>query len=342
VAVEYRVLGATGITVSTFALGTMMFGTWGNPDVAECTAMVDRALDAGINFFDTADVYDFGRSEEILGAALAGRRDDVVLATKCFNQMGADGNRRGGSRRWVTRACEDSLRRLGTDRIDLYQLHRLDETADLEDTLGAMTDLVRQGKVREVGTSTFPAWALAAAQEVSARRKLAPISTEQPPYSVLARGVEADVLPVCASHRMGVLVWAPLNGGWLTGKYRGAAVPAPSSRAGREPEHFDFGGPAHTAKVAAVEALATLAAEAGLRLIDLAHAFVLEHPAVTSAIIGPRTPAQLDDVLAGAGVRLTRDVLDGIDAIVAPGTNLHGPDGGWVSPWLRSLTSDAR
>jgi aryl-alcohol dehydrogenase-like predicted oxidoreductase len=331
---EYRTLGATGISVSTFALGTMMFGKWGNPDAAECTAMVHRALDAGVNLVDTADVYDDGRSEEILGSALAGRRDDVVLATKLFNPMGTDPNRRGASRRWVMQACEDSLRRLGTEWIDLYQVHRLDETTELDQTLSALSDLVRQGKVRAIGTSTFPASSIVEAQWVSERRGHERFRSEQPPYSVLARGVESEVLPVCERYRVGVLVWAPLNGGWLTGKYRLGTPPPPLSRAGREPDHFDFDGPVRERKAAAVEALAALAAEAGIRLVDLAHAFVLEHPAVTSAILGPRTLDQLDDVLAGAGTRLAPDVLDAIDRLVPPGTTINTADAGWTPPWL--------
>ncbi|HZQ59087.1 MAG TPA: aldo/keto reductase [Acidimicrobiales bacterium] len=329
---EYRVLGRTGVSVSAYALGTMMFGRWGNPDAAECTQMVHRALEAGINLLDTADIYDDGRSEEILGTALAGCRDDVVVATKFGNPMGEGLNTRGGARRWVVRACEDSLRRLRTDWIDLYQVHRLDETAAIDETLSALDDLVHQGKVRYVGTSTFPPSALVEAQWAAQSRHLARPVAEQPPYSVLARGVEAEVLPVCQRYDVGVLVWAPLNGGWLTGKYRSGAAPA--SRADREPAHFDYDSHYRAAKAAAVEALATVASDAGLRLVDLAHAFVLAHPAVTSAIIGPRTLAQLDDVLPGAGVRLDDGVLDAIDAIVAPGTNLNPADAGWSPPWL--------
>ncbi len=331
---EYRVLGATGLSVSTFALGTMMFGVWGNPDVTECTSMVHHALDAGINFFDTADVYDQGRSEEILGGALEGHRDDVVLATKVFNPMGEDPNRWGGSRRWIMRACEDSLRRLRTDWIDLYQLHRLDERTDLDQTLSALSDLVHQGKVRAIGTSTFPPSAIVEAQWVAERRGHERFLSEQPPYSVLARGVEAEVLPVCQRYGIGAVVWAPLNGGWLTGKYRVGATPPGGSRASREPEHFDFDGPARERKSAVVESLTTLAADAGVRLVDLAHAFVLEHPAVTSAILGPRTLDQLTDVLDGAGARLTPDLLDAIDRLVPPGTNLNPADAGWSPPWL--------
>ena len=330
----YRVLGTTGLSVSTYALGTMMFGAWGNPDAAECTAMVHRALDAGINLVDTADVYDQGRSEEILGAALGGRRDDVVLATKVFNPMGDDPNRRGTSRRWIMRACEESLRRLRTDWIDLYQVHRLDETTDLDQTLSALSDLVHQGKVRAIGTSTFPASAVVEAQWVAERRGRERFVSEQPPYSVLARGVEAEVLPVCRRFGLGVLVWAPLNGGWLTGKYRLGTEPPGGSRASREPDHFDFDGPARERKAAVVEALTGLAADAGIRLVDLAHAFVLEHPAVTAAIIGPRTLTQLTDVIRGAGTRLEPDLLDAIDRVVPPGTNLNPADSGWMPPWL--------
>jgi aryl-alcohol dehydrogenase-like predicted oxidoreductase len=335
--VDYRILGRTGVSVSTYALGTMMFGAWGNPDAGECTTMVGRALDAGINLVDTADIYDGGRSEEILGAALVGRRDDVVLATKFGNPMGDGLNKQGSSRRWIVRACEDSLRRLRTDWIDLYQVHRLDETTDLDETLSALDDLVHQGKVRYVGTSTFPPSALVEAQWAAATHHRSRPVTEQPPYSLLARAVETEVLPVCQRHGMGVLVWAPLNGGWLTGKYRSGAAPA--SRADREPAHFDYDSAFHAAKAAAVEALSSVADQAGLRLVDLAHAFVLTHPAVTSAIIGPRTLAQLEDVLRGAGLHLDGDVLDAIDKIVAPGTNLNPADGGWTPPWL---SADAR
>ena len=331
---EYRVLGTTGMSVSTFALGTMMFGAWGNPDAAECTAMVHRALDAGINLVDTADVYDQGRSEEILGAALAGRRDDVVVATKVFNPMGDDPNRRGASRRWIIRACEESLRRLRTEWIDLYQVHRLDEGTELDQTLSALSDLVHQGKVRAIGTSTYPASAIVEAQWVAERRGRERFVVEQPPYSVLARGVEAEVLPVCRRFGVGVLVWAPLNGGWLTGKYRPGTEPPGGSRASREPDHFDFDGPARDRKAAVVEALTGLAADAGIRLVDLAHAFVLEHPAVTSAILGPRTLDQLTDVLEGSGTRLDPDLLDAIDRLVPPGTNLNPADGGWTPSWL--------
>src|SRR3546814_605396 len=307
---EHLPLGRTGIQVSSLCLGTIMFGAWGNTDEGECARMVHTALDSGINFIDTADVYAFGESEEILGRALAGRRDDVVLATKFHNAMGDDLNQRGNSRRWIVRAVEDSLRRLGTDWIDLYQVHRPDPATDIDETLGALSDLVRQGKVRAIGTSTFPAAELVEAQWVAERRGRERFATEQPPYSIFARGVEADVLPTCLRHDIGVIVWSPLNGGWLTGKYRrGADVPE-SSRARRQPDHFDFGDPIRERKLDLVESLSTVADDAGISLTHLDQAWVLQHPAVSSAIIGPRTPEQLADVLGAADVALDPPVLD--------------------------------
>jgi aryl-alcohol dehydrogenase-like predicted oxidoreductase len=338
---EYRPLGRTGITVSAYCLGTMMFGAWGNPNADECVAMVDAALAAGVNFFDTADVYDHGTSEEILGRALRGHRDDVVLATKFHNSMGEDPNMRGNSRRWIVRAVEDSLRRLQTDWIDLYQVHRPDPTTDIDETLSALTDLIRSGKVRAIGTSTFPAEQIVEAQWVSERRGRERFSTEQPPYSILARGIESAVLPTCQRYGIGVLVWAPLNGGWLSGKY-GQGTRPNDSRAAREPDHFDFDGPVHDRKMSAIEQLTKVSDGAGIRLIDLAHAFVLAHPAVTSAIVGPRTLPQLREVLAGVDVRLTDDVLDEIDAIVPPGTQLNPADAGWSAPELTSRATRRR
>jgi aryl-alcohol dehydrogenase-like predicted oxidoreductase len=331
---EYRVLGRTGIKVSPLCLGTMMFGAWGNEDAGECIRMVHQALDAGVNVVDTADVYAFGQSEEILGRALAGRRDDVVLATKFNNPMGDDPNRRGNSRRWIMRAVEDSLRRLGTDFIDLYQVHRPDPDTDIDETLGALSDLVHQGKVRAIGTSTFPPAELVEAQWVAERRGRERFATEQPSYSILVRGVEADVLPVCRRYDIGVIVWAPLNGGWLTGKYRRDAPPPAGSRAVREPDHFDYGDPVRDRKLDLVDALGKLAAEAGLSLTHLAMAWVLAHPAVSSAIMGPRTPDQLADVLGAAGVTLDDDLLDRIDELVPPGVNVNPTDAGYESPAL--------
>ncbi len=338
---ELRTLGRTGMRVSTHCVGTMVLGAWGNPEHEECVTIIHAALDAGINFIDTADVYAFGESEEIVGRALQGRRDDVILATKFNNAMSKDPNARGNSRRWITRAVEDSLRRLETDWIDLYQVHRPDPTTDLDETLGALSDLVHAGKIRAFGTSTFPAEQIVEAQWTAERRGHVRPTAEQPPYSILARGVEAAVLPTCQRYDLGVLVWAPLNGGWLTGKYRDGRAPA-TSRADREPDHFDFGGAVHERKMAVVDALATLAAASGMSLVAMAHAFVLSHPAVTSAIIGPRTLEQLKDVLAGADTRLPSDVLDRIDELVAPGTNVNEADAGWVSPALEDPVARRR
>lgn len=339
---EYRTLGGTGITVSTYCLGTMMFGAWGNSDRDECAAMVDAALDAGINFIDTADVYAFGESEEILGAAIKDRRDDLVIATKFHNAMGDDPNMRGNSRRWIVRACEASLRRLGTDWIDLYQIHRPDPSTDLDETLGALDHLVRSGKVRAIGTSTFPAEVLVEAQWVATERRYVKPRTEQPPYSILTRGVERSVLPTCQRYGIGVLTWAPLNGGWLTGKYNTDATPPPSSRADREPDHFDYGSSVRERKLALVDELLEVARGAGVSLTHLAHAFVLAHPAVTSTILGPRTLDQLRDVLAGVDVVATPDVLDAIDAIVPPGTDVNPKDGGYDPPSITDPSARRR
>ena len=328
-----RVLGSTGVKVSPLCLGAMMFGSWGNPDHGESVRIIQHALDSGINFIDTADVYSAGESEEIVGKALAGvRRDSIVLATKAHGQMGDDVNAAGNSRRWLIAECENSLRRLGTDYIDLYQIHRPDPDTDIDETLGALTDLIRDGKIRYAGSSTFPASQIVQAQWTAQRRGRERFVCEQPPYSLLVRGVEAEVLPVCQQYGMGVIPWSPLAGGWLTGRYRkGTDVPA-SRRAERLPQRFDLSLPGNQAKLEAADQLAVLAEEAGLSLIHLALAFVLSHPAVTSAIIGPRTMEQLTSQLDAAGVTLTADVLDRIDQIVPPGTNLNASDAGYQPP----------
>src|SRR5215203_191673 len=332
---ELRPLGRTGVSVSQFCLGAMMFGAWGNTDHDESIRIIQRALDAGINFIDTADVYGEGESEEIVGKALAGgRRDDVVLATKFHNPMGEDPNRRGNSRRWIMRALEDSLRRLDTDWIDLYQVHRPDPATDIEETLSALTDLVQQGKVRYIGSSTFPASQIVEAQWTAHDRRLARFVTEQPPYSILVRGVEADVLPTCVRHGMAVMSYSPLAGGWLSGRWRKDTGQQSSSRASRLPERFDLSEPANQRKLDAVEALAVLADEAGLTLIQLAIAFVLNHPAITAALIGPRTMEQLESQLAAAEVALDDAALGRIDAIVAPGTTLNPADNSFANPAL--------
>ena len=332
---QYRTLGRTGIKVSPYALGAMMFGAGGNPDHDDCIRIAHKALDAGINFVDTADRYSAGESEEIVGKALKGRRDDVVLATKVHFPMGEGRNRSGNSRRWILHEVEESLRRLGTDRIDLYQVHRPDENTDVEETLSVLTDLVRQGKIRAYGCSTFPAEEIVESHHVAERRGLGRFRTEQPPYSILARGIETAVLPVCQRYRMGVLVWSPLASGFLSGRYRrGQAVDLSSGRPALTPHRFDPAIPGNAVKYDAVEQLVALASEIGCTLPQLAVAFTVAHPAVTSAIVGPRTMEQLDSLLKGAALTLDDAALDRIDEIVPPGTNVYQPDGAWRPPVL--------
>ncbi|MGO8860463.1 MAG: aldo/keto reductase [Acidimicrobiales bacterium] len=335
---DHRPLGRTGVSVSKLCLGAMMFGDWGTKDHGESIRIIHRALDAGINFIDTADVYSQGESEIIVGKALADKRDDVVLATKVHMPMGADPNHHGSSRRWILREVEDSLRRLGTDWIDLYQIHRYDPDTDMDETLGALTDLVRAGKVRYIGHSTFPVSAIVEAQWAARERSCERFVCEQPPYSILTRGIEADVLPTCARYGMGVIPYSPLAGGWLSGRYRkGSQAQGPTSPVRRRlADRFDLSLSANQRKRDAAEQLAELAEGAGLTSIEMAIAFVTRHPAVTAAIIGPRTMEHLDSQLAAAEVELSDDVLDRIDEIVPPGTTLNPADGGWVSPALRA------
>jgi aryl-alcohol dehydrogenase-like predicted oxidoreductase len=328
---EYRTLGQTGIQVSTQCLGAMMFGLWGNRDHDECVRIIHAAIDAGVNFVDTADVYSAGESEEIVGKALKGRRDDIVLATKVHGDMGSDPNRKGNSRRWIRMEVENSLRRLQTDWIDLYQIHRPDPTLDVDETLGVLTDLVREGKVRAIGSSTFPAEQIVEAQWVAERRNRERFRCEQPPYSILARGIERAVLPTCARYGMGVIVWSPLNGGWLTGKYkRGQEWPE-----GTRAAMGMFSGPEkrhNQRKFDAVEQLEKVAADAGISMTHLAIAWSLEHPAVTSTIIGPKTMEQLTDLLAAGDVHLEAAALDRIDEIVPPGTDVGAADRSAYAP----------
>jgi aryl-alcohol dehydrogenase-like predicted oxidoreductase len=332
---EHRPLGRTGVSVSKLCLGTMMFGAWGNPDHDDSIRIIHAALDAGINFVDTADVYAQGESEEIVAKALAGeRRDDVVLASKVHMPMGDDPNRRGNSRRWIVRAVEDSLRRLDTDWIDLYQIHRYDPDTDLGETLGALTDLVHQGKIRYLGSSTFPPSAIVEAQWVARDRRLQRFVCEQPPYSILVRGIEAEVLPTCAQHALAVIPWAPLASGWLSGRWRKGADQPGSTRAERLPARYDLSLPGNQQKLDVVDELAQLADEAGITLIELAIAFVLNHPAVTAPIIGPRTMEHLESQLPAADVVLDQALLDRIDEFVPPGTNLNATDAGWTNPAL--------
>ena len=323
---HYRTLGLTGIKVSPYCLGAMMFGGIANPDHDDCIRIIHKALDFGINFVDTADRYSAGESEEIVGKALKGRRDNVVLATKVHGPMGDDPNQQGNSRRWIIQAVEASLRRLQTDHIDLYQIHRPAPDTDIEETLSALTDLMRAGKVRAIGSSTFPAFEIVEAQWVAERRGLARFRTEQPPYSILNRSTEREVLPVCQAYGMGALVWSPLAKGMLTGRYRKGQPLPDSLRVKMFREQM-----ADERNLDAVDRLIPIAEAAGLSLTHMAMAFVMAHPGVTSAILGPRTIQQLDDLLAGAEVVLGDDVLDRIDDVVAPGTD-SGPMGALFAP----------
>lgn len=317
---RHRPLGRTGIEVSAFCLGTMMFGEAGNSDRDECRRILDAAVDAGVNFVDTADMYSNGESEEIVGDLLRGRRDDLILATKFHFQMGEGPNRSGNSRRWIMRAIDESLRRLQTDWIDLYQVHRPDPDTDIEETLSALNDLITAGKIRAFGCSTFPAEQIVEAHAVAERRGLSGFRTEQSPYSLLARGIETSVLPVCQRAGMGVVTWSPLAGGFLSGKFgEGKSVDLSSGRAALQPERFDPSIPENARKLALADRLTTLAQDIGTTLPALALAFPLTHPGVTSVIIGPRTLDQLHSALASADLALDDPTLDQIDHIVPPG-----------------------
>jgi len=332
---RYVPLGSTGVQVSPLCLGTMMFGAWGNTDHEDCIRIIHKALDEGINFVDTANVYSAGESEEIVGKALAGRRDDVVLATKFHAPMGPGPNDRGNNRKHIFKAVEDSLRRLDTDYVDLYQAHRPDPTTDIADTLGALSDLVHQGKVRWVGSSTFPASEIVGAQWTAERRQRERFVCEQPPYSILVRAIEQEVLPTCTRHGMGVIVWSPLAGGWLSGKYRKGKPVEAGGRAARIPDRFDPAKPENQRKFDIVEALVPLAEKEGVSLPVLGVAWTLVHPAVTSSIIGPRTMEQLEQLLQAAEVRLSAETLDAIDRIVPPGSTVNTVDLGYENIWLR-------
>jgi aryl-alcohol dehydrogenase-like predicted oxidoreductase len=319
--VQYRTLGRTGIQVSPYALGTLMFATTMGNDPADSARIIHKAIDAGINVVDTADAY--GDSEEVVGKALERRRDDVVLATKFGRPIGQDPNHQGASRRWIVAAVEGSLRRLGTDHIDLYQLHRPDPDTDIEETLAALTDLIRSGKVRAIGASQTPAADIVEAQWVAERRGLARFHTEQPAYSILSRGIEREILPTVQRHGMGSLVWGPLAQGLLTGRN-----PGDLRRAGLARHLSD------ARRLGVVEQLQPLAADAGLPMTHLAMAFTIAHPGVTCALLGARTEAHLDDLLAGLDVTLSDDVLDRIDEIVPPGSDVGALDQAYQPPAL--------
>jgi len=335
---EYRTLGRTGLKVSALGLGTMMFGAWGNVDRTECSRIIHRALDSGINFVDTADVYSAGESEEIVGEALKGSlRKRVILATKVHGVMEQHPNGRGNSRRWIVQEVDESLKRLKTDWIDLYQIHRPDPEVDIDETLGVLTDLVRSGKIRYFGSSTFPAHDIVEAQWVAQLRGRERFAAEQPPYSLLVRGIEAAVLPTCQKYGLGVVTWSPLAAGWLSGLYQKNASPK-SSRSQRLPLRYDLSIRANQDKLEAAIALADLASSADLSLIHLALGFVLSNPGVTSAIIGPRTMDHLISQVDGWEVTLDDHLLDKIDEIIPPGTNVNPTDSGWDPPTL----SDSR
>lgn len=330
---EYVPLGRTGVKVSPLCLGAMNFGAWGTTDHEECARIIHAALEAGINFVDTADVYSDGESEEIVGKALAnGRREDVVLATKAHGSMGEDANRRGNTRRWLVREVENSLRRLGTDHIDLYQIHRPDPDVHIDETLGALTDLIRSGKILYAGSSTFPAHEIVESHWVAEQRNRERFVSEQPPYSILTRGIESDVLPTAQKYGMAVLPWSPLSGGWLSGRYRRGQETPQTHRAqwGVMAGRFDPSVPENQPKLDAVEQLVGVADDAGVSLVELALAFVLRHPAVTSPIIGPRTMDHLKSQLNASEIRLDDAILDRIDEIVPPGTTLNPADVGWT------------
>lgn len=339
---EHHNLGHTGMYVSPLCLGAMMFGAWGEPDHEASIKIIHKALNEGVNFVDTADVYSQGESEVIVGEALRGRRDDVILATKFHSPMdvpmgapGGDPNKRGNSRRWILQEVENSLRRLQTDWIDLYQVHRPDTGTDDDETIAALTALQHQGKIRAFGSSTFPAYRIVEDQWISEKRALARFVTEQPPYSILDRGIERDVLPVAEQFHLGVLAWSPLAGGWLTGRFRKGRDAPQTRRAQMMPDRFDLSKPANEAKLDAVEDLAVLAEETGISLVHLALAFVMQHPAVTAPIIGPRTMEQLDSQLGATDVHLDADVLDRIDQIVAPGQTIADDGNTYVTDALR-------
>jgi aryl-alcohol dehydrogenase-like predicted oxidoreductase len=334
---QYRTLGRTGVHVSTLALGTMNFGRIGNTVQDDVDRIVATALDAGVNLVDTADVYSGGQSEQMLGKALAGRRDQVVLATKAGLPMGEDRNHRGTSRRWLVTALEASLRRLGTDHVDLFQIHRWDPTTSDEETLSALTDLQRAGKIRFFGSSTMPAYRVVQAQWAARQSSLTPYATEQPSYSLLQRGIERDVLPVAEQYGLGVLAWSPLASGWLSGAVR-EGRDITTHRSGFMAARFDLSSPVNRARMDAVEQLAAIADGAGLPLVQLALGFVTAHPAVTAALIGPRTLEHLDAQLAAADTVLPADLIDAVDAVVAPGTDLAPQEKNDTPPALLDAT----
>ena len=326
---ETIALGKTGLHVSRFCLGTMMFGERGNPDHKDCARIIHRAIDAGINFIDTADVYSYGESEIITGKAIQHKRDNLVLATKFMGPMSQEINQRGGSRKWIMQEVENSLKRLNTDYIDLYQIHRYDECTDMEEVLFTLTELVRQGKVRYFGSSMFPPDRIVECQWTAEKRGLLRFRCEQPWYSIFSREIERFVLPACHRYGMGVITWSPLDAGFLAGKYRSTGDITAESRIGQFARnflgHFDPEDELYQRKILLVERLMKIAATAGISLAQMSVAFTLEHPFVTSTIIGPRTMEHLEGLLPAAEIKLDRSVLDSIDDLVPAGTNVNIP-----------------
>jgi aryl-alcohol dehydrogenase-like predicted oxidoreductase len=336
--IPMRTLGDTGMQVSVLCLGAMMFGAWGNTDHDDSINIIHKALDSGINFIDTADVYSAGESEEIVGKALkGGKRNNVILASKVHGSMGDDPNQNGNSRRWIMQEVDNSLRRLQTDWIDLYQIHRPDPTTNISETLSALTDLIRTGKIRSFGSSTFPASQIVEAQWSADKHNYERFICEQPPYSILNRAIESDVLPTIQRYNMGAIVWSPLAGGWLSGKWRKGEKSPETNRAKRRPDAYDLTDPNNLAKLDAADALGKLADEYDMTLVEMAIAFVIRHPGVTSAIIGPRTMDQLTSQLSAANIILEDKLLDRIDEIVMPGTNVSKAETGWDNTALHPM-----
>jgi aryl-alcohol dehydrogenase-like predicted oxidoreductase len=327
---EYRNLGRTGLEVSPLCLGAMMFGAWGNRDHDESIRIIHAALDAGINVVDTSNNYSNGESETIVGKALAGgKRENVVLATKVYAPMGEGPNQRGLSRKAIQEQVHASLRRLGTDVIDLYQIHRPDPKTPWEETLSTLDDLVRQGKIRYLGCSTnhysgealwekrLPAWEIVETLQISERHGYERFVSLQPPYSILRRVMESDHFPMCERFGIGNIVWSPLEGGWLSGKYRRDTKPGESPRLAWIGDPDD---PKFDRRRKIVVALLPMAESHGVSLARFAHAWALRHPAVTSVILGPRTMEQLTDSLACLDVTIRDSAAEEIDRLVPPGT----------------------
>lgn len=332
---NYRNLGQSGLRVSPLCLGTMMFGSWGNADEKACIHIIHQALDSGVNFIDTANVYSSGESEEIVGKALKGRREQAVLATKVWGAMGDGPHQRGLSRKAIQEQVHHSLQRLQTDVIDLYQIHRPDPHTPWEETLSTLTDLVRQGKVRHIGCSTnhyagegewqkyLPAWEIVRTLAISDAHGYERFVSLQPPYSLLRRNMELEHFPMTQSLGLGTLVWSPLEGGWLTGKYRqGQANPGDSPRSDKWVG--DLENPQFEQRLEVVERLLQHTESRQMALAEFSLAWVLANPAVTSVIIGPRTTEQLESCLQAIDIQIGAEDRELIDRLVPPGSSVLG------------------